>query len=150
MNDYDFYLRHASISSGEWSGFPLAWNGLAGVTGLAARPHTRWRPWLPGSTTPDNPAAGSWGGWQWRLEVAMLDGLVGLQGSPLADGRGAGQIREDLLAYLPLPAIELKDVDGEIYTVRMTAYSEHLVEAMDAAHQEGGWTATVEFTQEAA
>ena len=148
MNDYDFYLRHASISGGAWVGFPLAWKGLVGVAGLEARPHLRWRPWLPSSTTPNDPAAGSWGVWQWRFDVAMIGGFIGLLGRPPSDGRDAEQIRADLLAYMPLPVLELKDVDETVYTVRMTAYREQLIEPGVTAHPDGGWTARVEFAEE--
>jgi hypothetical protein len=77
----------------------------------------------------------------------MLDGLAGLEGRPPEDGRDADQIRADLLAYMPLPAIELKDVDSTIYTVKMTGYREQLIEPADVAHPDGGWTARVEFAE---
>lgn len=146
MNDYDFYLRHGAVREGTWVGFALAWRGLAGVEGLERRPHWRWRPWILDPANPDNPAEGSWGVWQWRLHVAMLDGAIGLLGTPPTDGRTGEDMREDMLNYLPLPALELKDVDGEIYSVRMTAYKEQEVEPYDAAHPDGGWLAEVEFT----
>lgn len=148
MNDYDFYLRHASVSGGDWVGFPLAWKGLAKIAGLETRPQMRWRPWLPSSTTPNDPTAGTWGVWQWRFDVVMIGGFVGLLGRPPADGRDADQIRADLLAYMPLPALELKDVDGAIYTVKMTGYREQLIEPGDTAHPDGGWAARVEFAEE--
>ncbi|MEO6458407.1 MAG: hypothetical protein ABIO92_09080, partial [Chloroflexia bacterium] len=66
------------------------------------------------------------------------------------DGRGAEQIRADLLAYMTLPALELKDVEGAIYTVKMTAYREQLIEPNDSAHPDGGWAAWVEFAEEVA
>ena len=147
MNDYDFYLRHAIVSDGGWVGFPLARKGLAGVVGLEARPHLRWRPWVLDSSAPNDPTAGAWGIWQWRFDVAMLDGLTGLEGTPPEDGRDAGQIRADLLAYVPLPALELKDVDGAVYAVKMTGYREQLIEPNDDAHPDGGWAARVEFAE---
>ena len=145
MNDYDFYLRHAAVRGGEWVGFPLAWRGLVGVEGLARRPHLRWRPWLLDPTNPNDPAAGSWGVWQWRFDVAMLDSLVGLLAEPPADGRTASEIRADLLAYLSLPILQLRDVEGEVYSARMTGYREQAVEPHDNAHPDGGWVAQVEF-----
>ena len=149
MNDYDIYLRHASVSGGAWVGFPLAWKGMVGIAGLEPRPHMRWRPWLLEPSAPNDPTAGTWGIWQWRFDLAMLDGLAGLEGRPPEDGRDANQIRADLLAYMPLPAIELKDVDGAVYTVKMTGYREQLIEPADVAHPNGGWTARVEFAETA-
>ena len=150
MNEYDIYLRHVSVLGGAWVGFPMAWKGLAGVAGLEARPQMRWRPWVLNSSAPNDPTAGTWGVWQWRFDIALLDGLTGLGGRPPADGRGAEQIRADLLAYMPLPALELKDMDGAIYTVKMTAYREQSIEPNDAAHPDGGWAARVEFAEEVA
>ncbi len=102
------------------------------------------------SSAPNDPTAGTWGVWQWRFDIALLDGLTGLGGRPPADGRNAVQIRADLLAYMPLPALELKDMDGAIYTVKMTAYREQSIEPNDAAHPDGGWAARVEFAEEVA
>ena len=147
MNAYDFYLRHAAVREGEWVGFPLAWKGLAGVERLARRPHLRWRPWILDPANPDNPAAGSWGVWQWHFDVAMLDRLAGLLAQPPSDGRTGRELRADLLAYLPLPILELKDVDGEVYSARMTTYGEQAIEPHDAAHPDGGWVAQVEFAR---
>src|SRR5687768_1253044 len=148
MDDYDFYLRHASVSGGEWVGFPLAWKGLTGVAGLEARPQMRWRPWLLSPTNPNDPTDGTWGVWQWRFDVVMIGGFVGLLGRPPSDGRDVDQIREDLIAYMELPALELKDVDGAIYTVMMTGYREQLIEPGDTSHPDGGWAARVEFAEE--
>ena len=145
MNDYDFYLRHGAVRGGTWVGFPLAWKGLAGIAGLEMRPHLRWRPWILDPAQPNNPAAGSWGVWQWRFDVAMVDNFAGLLNQPPSDGRTADDIRDDLLAYLPLPIIELKDVGSAISTVKMTAYQEQTIEPYDAAHPNGGWLARIEF-----
>src|SRR4051812_49990260 len=121
MNSYDFYLRHASVQSGEWVGFLLARKDLAGVAGLPARPHLHWRPWVLDPAFPDDPASGTWGVWQWRLEVAALEFVSGLAYFPPADGRTPNDIRTDLQAFLPISTIELKDVDGATYNVIVTA-----------------------------
>lgn len=147
MNDYDFYLRHASVRGGAWAGFLLAWKGLGGVSGLGIRPRLRWRPWVLDPAQPNNPAAGSWGTWQWRLDVAMLDGAIGLLGTPPADARASPQMRADLLAYMNAAILELKDTDGTIYSAKMTAYNEQTVEPYGPAHPNGGWLAQVEFAQ---
>jgi hypothetical protein len=147
MSDYDFYLRHAAVRNGAWVGFALAWKGRAGIAGLDSRPHLRWRPWVLAPAETDEPAAGSWGVWQWRLLALMADGVVGLQGTPPADGRTAADMRIDMLDYLPLPIMELKDVDGKLYSVKMTGYREQAIEPNDPAHQHGGWLAQVEFAQ---
>lgn len=145
MNDYDFYLRHGAVRAGAWVGFGLAWRGLAGVEGLERRPHERWRPWILDPANPHDPTAGSWGVWQWRFEVAMISGIVGLLRTPPQDGRTGPDMRADLLNYLPLPAMELKDVDGTIYDAKMTAYREQSVEPFDVAHPDGGWIGRIEF-----
>jgi hypothetical protein len=147
MNDYDFYLRHAAVRNGEWVGFALARKGLAGISGLEARPHLRWLPWILDPNEPNTPSAGSWGTWQWRMDVAMVDGLAGLQGTTPVDGRTAADMRADLLAFLPLPIMELKDVDSTIYSVLMIGYQEQNIEPYDAAHPNGGWVARTEFAE---
>ena len=147
MDDYDFYLRHASVRDGAWVGFPLAWKGLAGVEGLPARPHLHWRPWVLDPSLPDDPAAGSWGVWQWRMDVACLDFTAGLTSIPPSDSRTAQDIRADLQAFLPLPIMELKDVDGATYSVKMIAFQESVIEPYDGNHPMGGWVARVEFSQ---
>ena len=147
MNEYDFYLRHASVRGGDWVGFALAWKGLAGVEGLPARPHLHWRPWLLDPAFPNDPAKGSWGVWQWRMDVACLEFTASLLYTPPTDGRTAQDMRTDLKAFLPLPAIELKDVDGITYNVKMTAFQESVIELYDAQHTFGGWTARVELAQ---
>ncbi len=131
MNDYDIYLRHAAVRGGAWVGFSLARKGLAGVAGFDARPHLHWIPWILNSASPNDPTAGSWGVWQWRLQVALLDGLVGLLAVPPSDGRTSADMRADLLTYRTLPALELQDVDGAIYTVKMTTYQEQEIEPYD-------------------
>lgn len=150
MSGYDIYLRHASVRSGEWVGFRLAWKDLGYVSGFSAWPHTRLRSWVLDPAQPDDPAQGSWGVRQWHFDVALLDRLTGLQGEPLAGGYGAGEMRDNLLAYIDLPALELKDTDAAIYTTRMTGYTEHCIEPYDLAHPSGGWFAKVEFTETAA
>src|SRR2546422_10967280 len=80
MNDYDFYLRDPGIRGGEWVGFPLAWKGLGGVGGLPLRPHRSWQPWVLDPSSPDDPTAGHWGVLQWRYNIAVIEGLGGLQG----------------------------------------------------------------------
>jgi hypothetical protein len=147
VSDYDFYLRHASVRSGAWAGFALARKGRAGVPALSTRPHLRTRPWVLDPANPNDPALGSWGVWQWRFQVALFEGLVGLQGTPPTDGRTGTDMRADLLAYIDLPALELQDADGTIHTARATAFEEHLIEPYDAAHPDGGWTASVEFSE---
>ena len=82
MNDYDFYLRHASVHDGAWNGFSLAWRGLVGKDGLPQRPHLRWRPWVLDPANPDDPTLGDWGVWQWHFDVALLDPFVGLMWTP--------------------------------------------------------------------
>ena len=130
-------------------GFRLAWKGLAGVAGLFERPHERWRPWVMDPAYPNDPTKGSWGFWQWRLEVAMLPRMVGVGGRLPVDGRTASDMRGDLAGYLALPAMELKDVDGAMWVVRMVWFEERCVEPFDAAHGgeggQGGWLATVEL-----
>jgi hypothetical protein len=147
MSDYDFYLRHAAIRGGAWVGFSLAWKGLAGIKELANKPHMRWRPWLPDPAKPDDPTAGTWGVWRWRLQVLMADGVMGLLNTPPSDGRTSADMRLDMLAYMPLPIMELKDADGTIYSVKMTGYIEHPIEPYDSAHQNGGWLVQVELAR---
>lgn len=147
MGEYDFYLRHASVRGAAWVGFRLAWRGLAGVEGLGTRPHIRWRPWVLDPSTPDDVAAGAWSAWQWRLDVAMFDGIVGLNAQPPTDGRTSEDMRADLLQFIDLPAIHIKDVDDTIYPVKCVGYREHNIEPYDAAHPLGGWVAQVELVQ---
>ena len=145
MNDYDIYLRHASVRGGAWVGFPLAWRGLAGVGGLELRPHLRWRPWIFDPTKPNDPPAGSWGVWQWRMDLAAFDKLLGLLHTPPSDGRTAADIRADWNAFINLPIFDLKDVDGVQYSVKMTAFQEQLAKPYDSVHTGGDWVARVEF-----
>ena len=147
MNDYDFYLRHASVRSGAWVGFALAWRGLAGVRGLEERPHMRWRPWALDPAYPNDPTRGAWGVWQWRMDVALFDKLTGLLHQPPTDGRAAADMRADLIAYTGLPVIDLKDVDGVQYSVKITAFREQLIESYNSAHTGGDRLARVEFAQ---
>ena len=147
MQDYDFYLRHASLHGGEWAGFPLAWQGLGGAAGLPLRPHQRWRPWILDPTSPNDPTKGNWGVWQWRFHIALFTVAAGLQWSPPDDERTPIDMRADLLAYMALPAIQLKDVDSTIYTVVTTAYSEQCIEPYNPTHPDGGWLATLEFAE---
>jgi len=147
MNDYDFYLRHASVHDGAWIGFSLAWGGLVGREGLPQRPHLRWRPWVLDPTNPNDPTLGHWGIWQWRFDVALLDPFVGLLWTPPADGRDSVTMRADLQAFIDLPAFELKDTDGAIYVVKMTAYREQCVDPYKASQPNGGWLAQVEFAE---
>jgi hypothetical protein len=85
--------------------------------------------------------------WQWQFDVAAVSGLVGLLGVPPGDARGPAEIRQDLLDYLPLPAIELEDLNGDVYVVKMIGYEEQNVEQFDPAHPEGGWLVRVRFAQ---
>jgi hypothetical protein len=147
MNDYDIYMRDSTVRSGEWVGFALAWKGLARLEGLPARPHKGWFPWILDPANPDDPGAGHWGVRQWRYELALVDGLVGLRGVPPDDGRGAAGMRADLLGYLPLSKLELTDLDGTIYDVRMTSYTEQALEPYDVAHADGGLLIQVEFAE---
>lgn len=147
MNSYDFYLRHASVREGEWVGFPLAWQGLGGVGGLPLRPHSRWRPWLLDPDAPEDPTLGTWGVWQWRLDVALFDVPAGLLWTPPEDGRTPADMRDDLLLYMDLPAIQLKDTDETVYTAKMTAYQEQSVEPYNPTHPEGGRTARIELAE---
>jgi hypothetical protein len=147
MNDYDFYLRHASVHGGAWTGFALAWKGLAGKEGLPQRPHLRWRPWVLDPANPNDPGMGAWGVWQWRFDTALIDGIVGLAGVPPDDGRQAAEMHDDLRAFIDLPAFELQDIDGTTYTVKMTAYREQGIEPYDAAHPDGGWLAQIEVAE---
>jgi hypothetical protein len=147
MNDYDIYLRHAAVHDGEWVGFGLAWKGTVGKEGLVARPHLRWRPWVLDPANPDDPTLGAWGVWQWRFDVAMLDAFVGLLWTPPGDGRDAADMRADLHAYIDLPALDLKDVDGAEYVVKMTAFREQCIAQYDAGNRDGGWLAQVEFAE---
>jgi hypothetical protein len=147
MSDYDFYLRHASIRDEAWVGFRLAWRGLAGVDGLAARPHLRSRPWQPDPADPSDVSAGTWGSWQWHLDAALLDAIPGLQSTPPADGRDAADMRADLLAFADLPAIQLTDVDSVVYAVRVVGYGEQNIEPYNSAHPDGGWVAQVVLQQ---
>jgi hypothetical protein len=147
MNDYDIYLRHATVRGGEWVGFALAWKGLARVGGLPARPHRNWLPWIPDPAYPNDPTLGSWGTWQWRFEVAFLDGLAGLSGVPSDDGRSAADMRADMRAFMPLASFDLKDLDGGVHQVLMTGYSEQAIEPFDLGHPNGGFVAQVEFAK---
>lgn len=145
MSDYDFYLKDASVASGEWVGFPLAWKGRGNIVGLPVSPYRRWYPWNLDPSNPNDPTRGSRGVLQWRFSVALVDGLVGLEGHPPDDGRTAGQIRQDLLLYMPLDQMDLRDIDGTEYTVKMTSYTEQALEPFDVAHPSGGILAEVEF-----
>ena len=147
MNDYDIYLREPGVHSGEWVGFALAWKGLGGMSGLAARPHEGLLPWVLDPNNPNDPTLGSRGVRQWKFDLAMVDGLVGLQGVPPDDARTPAQMRADLMDYVPLSKLELKDVDGAEYDVVITTYTEQAVEPFDAAHPEGGWLIHVEFAK---
>lgn len=147
MQDYDFYLRHASVRDGAWVGFLLAWRNLAGMPGLPQRPHLHWRPWILDPAYPDDPTHGAWGVRQWRFDVALLDAVAGLAWTPPADGRTGADMRADLLAYADLPAIELKDIDSTIYIAKIVALSEQCIEPYTAPHQDGGWLASVSFAE---
>jgi hypothetical protein len=81
------------------------------------------------------------------MDVACLDFTAGLLYMPPSDGRTAQDIRTDIQAFLQLPTIELKDVDGATYSVIMTAFQEGVIEPYDGNHPLGGWTAKVEFAQ---
>ena len=143
MGEYDFYLRHASVREAAWVGFRLAWRGLAGVEGLSARPHLRWRPWVPSASDPGDIAAGAWGAWHWRLAVALFEGFSGLNALPPTDGRTAPEMRADLLQFADLPVIQVKDVDDVVYPVKVVGYEEQNIEPYDAGHPSGGWVAQV-------
>lgn len=145
MNDYDIYLRDGGVRDGEWVGFALAWKGLAGITGLPEKPHKGWVPWILDPSNPDDPTAGHWGVRQWRYELALIDGLVGLDGKPPDDGRTPADMRTDLMDYLPLTKLELQDLDGATYDVRMTSYTEQAIEPYDDAHPNGGLLVQVQF-----
>ena len=147
MGEYDFYLRHAAVRGAAWVGFRLAWRGLGGVDGLSARPHLRWRPWVLSDADPDDVAAGSWGAWRWRMSVALLEGLVGLDGTPPTDGRTVPDMRADLLQFAGLPAIQLRDADDVVYEVKIVGYEEQNVEPYDPQHPTGGWLAQVELVE---
>jgi hypothetical protein len=147
MNDYDIYLRDGSVRDGQLVGFALAWKGLTGVAGLPGRPHKGWFPWILDPNKPDDPTAGHWGVRQWRFELALLDGMVGLQGAPSNDGRTPADMRADLMDYLPLTKLQLQDLDGAMYDVRMTSYIEQAVEPYDNAHPNGGMLVQVEFAE---
>ncbi|HEX8599127.1 MAG TPA: hypothetical protein VF952_11500 [Chloroflexia bacterium] len=150
MGEYDFHLRHAAVRGAAWVGFRLAWRGLAGVEGLSARPHLRWRPWVLSGTDPDDVASGDWGAWQWRLTVALLEGLAGLDAVPPTDGRTVADMRADLSQFSDLPAIQLRDVDDTVYEVKLVGYEEQNIEPYDTQHPTGGWLAQVELVQVAA
>lgn len=145
MGEYDFYLRHASVRGAAWVGFRLAWKGLAGVEGLSARPHLRWRPWVLNPSSPDDVAAGSWGAWQWRMSVALFEGFAALDAMPPTDGRTAPDMRADLLQFSGLPVVQLSDVDNVVYEARIVGYQEQNVEPYDAGHPTGGWVAQIEL-----
>ncbi|HYP21738.1 MAG TPA: hypothetical protein VEY08_16835 [Chloroflexia bacterium] len=145
MGEYDFYLRHASVRGAAWVGFRLGWRGLAGVEGLSARPHVRWRPWVLDASDPDNVAAGSWGAWRWRLSVALFEGFTGLGAVPPTDGRTAPDMRADLLQFAGLPFIQVLDVDDVVYPVKVVGYEEQNIEPYDSAHPSGGWVAQIEL-----
>lgn len=145
MGDYELYLRHALVREGAWVGFRLAWKGLGGVDGFSARPHMRWRPWLLNASNPDDVAAGSWNAWRWRLDLALLDGLVGPAGVPSADGRTSADMRADLLAFGDLPAVQLKDVDDTVYTTKIVGYREQDIEFYATAYPVVGWVAQVDL-----
>ena len=147
MNDYDFYLRDPGIRGGEWVGFPLAWKGLGGVGGLPLRPHLSWQPWILDPTNPDDPTAGHWGVLQWRYNIALIEGLVGLQGVPPGDGRTPADMWADLMDFLPLDKFDLQDLDGQTYQVKMTGYSERAIEPYDTAHPNGGMLVEIELAR---
>ncbi len=147
MGEYDFYLRHAAVRGAAWVGFRLAWRGLAGVDGLNARPHLRWRPWVPSGTDPNDVAAGDWGAWQWRMSVALFEGFTGLDAIPPTDGRTVADMRADLSQFSDLPAVQLRDVDDVVYEVKLVGYEEQNIEPYDARHPTGGWLAQVELVQ---
>lgn len=147
MNDFDIYLRHAAVRGGVWVGFFLAWKGPREVAGTSLQPHMRWRPWLLDPANPNDPTLGSWGVWQWQFDVALLDGLVGLAGTPPTDGRTAADMRADLLGYQNVPALDLKDADGAQYSVKMSGYTERLVTPYDYTGAQGGWVARATFAE---
>jgi hypothetical protein len=147
MQDYDFYLRHASVGDGDWVGFWLAWPNLAGLPGLPRRPHLHWRPWILDPAYPDDPTRGAWGIQQWSFDLALLDAMAGLAWSPPTDGRTAADMRADMLAYLDLAAIELKDVDSTTHTIKAIAFSEQCIEPYTTPHPNGGWLATVTLAE---
>jgi hypothetical protein len=55
-------------------------------------------------------------------------------------------MRSDLLLYQLYSTLQLKDLDGATYNVRMIGYAEQAIEPYDATHPDGGILANVEFT----
>jgi len=147
VTDYDFYLRDGGVNGGAWTGFVLAWKGLAGVPGFPAMPYRQWMPWILDPASPDDPTLGHWGVLQWRFSIALLDGIVGPHGLPADDGRTAAQMRADLFDFTASTGLELMDLDGVVYRARVTAYDEQLVEPYDLVHSDGGRLAVIELAQ---
>lgn len=144
--DYDVYMRHASVGGGAWLGFRLAWKNIGGVA-VVDQPHYRWRPWVLSATDPNNPALGAFGVTRWRLDIVLADGIPGLKGAFPADAatRSAAVQRTELQGYLNVPTLELKDVDQVIYGVRAIRWEERCVEPFDDQHVNGGWLVRIEL-----
>jgi hypothetical protein len=140
VHDYDISLRHAAVRKGEWVGYRLAWKDLGGLDGVV-QPHERRQLWDMDGVNPATPRLGKAGDIVWTLWLALHKELIGLQGRPPADGETKpsdmlGWLRE----YLVLPALQLQDVDGGIYTVVIYGYEEKCIEPYDPAHDgDGGW-----------
>jgi hypothetical protein len=123
----------------------LAWEGLGNIEGLPARPYRRWYPWFLDPADPEDPTVGHRGVLQWHLSVALADGLVGLRGWPPDDERTGTQMRDDLLLYMPLERLDLRDRDGTEYQARMTSYVEEAIEEPGCGRPGVGLLAEVEF-----
>lgn len=155
VHDFDFALRHAAINDANWTGFRLAWPGLAGYErkGLPTVPYSHRWTWETSATEP-GVGAGSWLDQVWRVYVLVTPGLPNIEGVQ-PQPYGGGVMSNDpalmlgwLRGYRDLPAMELSDVDGAIYIVRLYGYEERLLESYDAAHDAGGsYVVIVEFVE---
>jgi hypothetical protein len=103
--------------------------------------------WILDPSDPHDPTLGHWGVKQWRFFILLVDGVTNATGQPPADGRNAQDFRADLMAYIDLPALELKDVDEAVYVVKLTAYQDDQIAEFDIANPNGGWMAVIELAE---
>jgi hypothetical protein len=81
------------------------------------------------------------------MSVVLFEGFSGLDALPPTDGRSAPDMRADLLQFIDLPIVQMRDVDEAIYDVKATGYQEQNIEPYDSQHPTGGWLAQVELVQ---
>lgn len=142
---YDFRLRAREVGGGDWVGFTLGYKRRVGVRDQVTfdEPHRSYVEY--------DPAVPGWGAWVWEYEVLLVPGMTDHKGMLYPDIAASPNGRRlDLLGYLPLASIDLEDVDGQMYTVKMTRYEERLVEpSVDRALSTDplGWHIRIQFTK---